>query len=187
MSFIHVPTSGEHEDLAVHGSMGIAQLCVGEQGKLAREVAASKGAIGMLVEQLRNPRFDNKPAVLEAAAHALLNLSASPDNQIIIARRGMYTLVNLGRTCVLDNPRLWFNISATLANCTMHFANRAQFYKAELEAKLLDAGLRDKSPKPGVHRPSKRPHTSKPRLNRSVQRAKVGIESILNYGSSSTR
>lgn len=68
---------------------------------------------------------------------ALLNLSLLPENQIEIAKLGMYTLLQINRDPD-TNIEIRRISTALLHNISRNEANRTRFYKAELRIKRFE-------------------------------------------------
>ena len=74
--------------------------------------------------------------VVAACMHALLNLSTHADNQVVIGRHGLNTLLAFSRNT--DFAALGDVAAKVLSNVQKHGANRTKLYAAELRLRAAD-------------------------------------------------
>ena len=118
-------------DAQMYGCLSIARACIEEQ---QRNIYRELGAVDLMLYLVTRPTANQSGRCTRvAASRALLNLSCSSANQIIICRDGLYDLLELSWQDV--EIELQVNIAAIMTNLCAQPANRSIMYRAELHVK----------------------------------------------------
>ncbi len=143
------------ETLATFSALGLARLAVSGNGELSKQACENLGGIPALLKWANSTNSSN---LLEAVSMAICNISTRPENQvrntalynsltcsksyfqqILLAKLGLYQLINLAREIASTKPTAWKYLSGALSNMASHASNRTMLYKAELSAKMVDS------------------------------------------------
>ena len=118
-------------DAQMYGCLSIARACIEEQ---QRNIYRELGAVDLMLYLVTRPTANQSGRCTRvAASRALLNLSCSSANQIIICRDGLYDLLEVSWQDV--EIELQVNIAAIMTNLCAQPANRSIMYRAELHVK----------------------------------------------------
>ena len=135
---IFMVTSGV-PSLMRYGSLGCARVALTVAGR--RRLVSLPGDVSSITHLLTLLRWTTCAATQVHVAQALLNMSKSKPIQLMIAKQGLYTLIEVSWSPLSEEARLVIN--GILFNIANNSSNRDRMYRAELHIKsIMQTGIK---------------------------------------------
>ena len=125
-----------------YGALGCARVALSVAGR--RRLIAVPGSQSSIACLLMLLRWTDCATTQVHSGQALLNLSKSKTIQVMIAKQGLYTLIEVSWSPLSEEARLIIN--GVLFNVANNANNRDRLYRAELHIKtVLQTGVKSRS------------------------------------------